>query len=383
MLGISLLLWKPQTWENLVSARVLLIWFVCYGIWGIVVSPVPVASIFLRDLIRFVTIAIALSVITDDPKSLRLLAKLAPLVIVLNLLISLSIKDSLPYTNFLIGDNLAHADAQTRIDRYAGLWGNANEAGLNVLVLLVVSFFSFGWLTLSGLLAAPWMIYLTASRTTTYLFLLLTSAYIIRVRRLRWIAGIVVVIAFMLVAFDVVPLPEIASLEDSKGRFARVFDPTESKTVNGTSRYETAVAWIPAIMSKLWTGYGYDAMSGAGSVNVVTRSDVPYLGTHNMYIGTVADAGILGGISYILLLIIGIWRAFRSRLTGVRRTTGFALLSIVVICSMTHHSLEASIDGQTLLLLCFLVPQCRALNPVVVSSRPVQRKSRKSAYANI
>lgn len=353
------MLWKPA-WPFLV-------WFVFYGLWGAIASPIPVFADVGRDFFRLITIMMAVAVLTSDRVWLRRLASMTSWVLILNLLVSIALREQLPLVQVLVQGDFAHAGIQTLIDRYSGLWGNANAAGMNTLILLVLSAYGRGWLIWLGRVAGVGLIYLTASRTSTYVLLLIGLLFLYQTlrdnRRARWLLTCcAVAVAAVWLSGAVV---DFSAVVPEKSTFARVFDPFETKTAagGGLTRREVMDQWLATLERGPWHGYGYAAMGGGGSTATAERTDIPYMGTHNMYIGTWIDGGFFGGISFLVLLGFGLWAALRARLAPRDQNVVLALWLVAIVFSAFGHNFQANLDGQALYLLCFLLPRSIALTP--------------------
>lgn len=369
--GLWVIIWwlvylapKPSKLRNLITPAIpFVIWLFVYGIYGSAASPVNVIGQFGTDFFRMTTLLAAFAVLISDRASLRMLGNIAPLILFLNLLVSIALQQNTPLADFLVQNEFAHADIQLATDRYSGLWGNANVAGMNTLILLILTVWGRGKLLWIGRVAGVWIIYLTASRTSAYLlvliciyFLYTSFKYIPKFRVLIAVAAFIVILVWIAGS-----LPAVNQLFPEGSTVQRLLDITESDVARGTRRLDVIEEWLPYLESELWYGRGYGAMGGAGSMGVIYRTDVPYIGIHNMYLGSAVDAGVLGALSYLIMLAIGLKRAVRSHLAPIDRTATLALWGVALIFSAFAHNLQASMDGQSMYLLCFLLPKAMAL----------------------
>ncbi|MGC9967459.1 MAG: O-antigen ligase family protein [Syntrophobacteraceae bacterium] len=342
------------------------VWLVICSLWGAIVSPIWVLNDLVPDLFRFFTSMMVLSLITKDRDALARLANFTPLILIVNLMVTYALSEQLPIAETLLNHDLAHAEIQTGNDRYAGLWGNANVAGMDVLVLLVLSAYGRGLFVWLGRAAGVMIIYFSASRTATYLLLLilllLSCEYLHKYRRARWAPVLISAILLLVWTGGTWLRWEGHIPENSK--FSRVFDPLEldTQSAGGLTRLDVIKMWFPVLREGLWYGYGYGAMGGGGSMGEVFRTDIPYNGIHNMYIGTWVDTGFLGGLSFIGILGLGLSRSIRARLSSRDRTVVLALWAVALIFGCFAHSLQAGLDGQILYLLCYLLPGSKALS---------------------
>jgi hypothetical protein len=394
--GIWLLIWwmairacSPARFRALIKpALPFVVWFAVYSIWGAIASPIPVFANVGREFFRLITIMMALAVLTADRDSLQRLSSMTTWVLFLNLLVSIALLKQLPIIQplvpFLVKGDFAHVGFGSFLDRYSGLWGNANAAGLDTLILLVLSAYGRGLLVWLGRGAGVAIIYLAASRTATYLLLLVGLLFFYNSlrsnRRVRWIiVGCVVPLAIVWLCGAFLEFKAILPKESA---FSRVFDPLETKTEfrGGITRLGIIETWLPVLKRNLWCGQGYAAMGGSSSNNLdsVHRTDIPFMGVHNMYLGTWIDGGFFGGISFMLLLGFGLTAALRARLASNDQIIVSALWLVAVIFGAFSHNLQASLDGQALYLLCFILPRTLALSYTATS----QKQSLQPGHGN-
>jgi len=348
-------LWKP--------ALPLVVWFAVYGIWGAIASPIPVFAVLGRDFFRLLTIMMMVAVLTADRVSLRRFAYLIPWVLFLNLVVSIAFLERLPLAQFLLHGDFANAETQILDVRYAGLWGNANFAGMNTLILLVLSAYGRGWLIRLGRAAGVGIIYLTASRTSTYLLLLIGLLFLYN--HLRYNPRARQIIVGCVIALAVVWLSgvEFRAMLPEEGAFGRVFDPLQVNTeaAGEETRLNVMEEWLPVLERGPWYGYGYGVMGGGAVMGTAFSTDIPYYGTHNMYLGTCIEDGFFGGISFLVLLGFGLLAALRARLAPNDQTVVLALWLVAIVFSAFAHSLQTYLDGCAMYLLCFLLPGSTAL----------------------
>jgi len=343
----------------------LVIWFTAYGLFGAIASPEPVFFDLIRDFFRLITILVGLSVILEDRESCIRLGNYTTWVLVLNLAVSLALKNNPTLLSFMFDMDYSHADIQVSTDRFSGLWGNANVAGMNTLILLVFSLWGTGKIIWLGRLAGVWMIYLTASRTATYLLIPVVCSityyilrYVLRFRTATIVAVLCAVIMLLLTS-----VPDLSNIIPKDSMFQRVLDITESKTnlKNEDRRIDVLFKWLEVAKDAPWYGYGYGAMRGGGHMGIVYRTDILHIGSHNTYVGTYLDAGLFGTATFLAMLIVGIKRAVLAKhITPLGKYSLLALGLITIVFSALSHNMINDMDGQGLYLLFFLLPQARA-----------------------
>lgn len=381
--GIWLLIWWLVIWTyspaNLMRlwkpALPFVVWFAVYGIWGAIASPIPVFADLGRYFFILITIMMMVSVLTADRVSLCRLAYLIPWVLFLNLLVSIAFWYQLPLAQVLLERYVMNANIQEFSTRYAGLWGNANIAGMNTLILLVLSAYGRGWLVRLGRAAGVGIIYLTASRSATYLFLLIGLLFLYNHLRYNPRARLIMVGCFLAVAVVWLSGVDFRAMTPEKSAFERVFDPLESntETYGGATRLHIIEQWLPVLERGPWYGYGFGAMMGNSVRHTSIRTDIPfrsglpYSATHNMYLGTFIEGGFFGGISFLVLLGFGLWAALRARLAPNDQTVVWALWLVAIGFSAFAHNLHVESQGCAMYLLCFLLPRSIALRSALAS----------------
>jgi O-antigen ligase len=351
-----------------VPSRWFIGWMCLYCVWTVVVSPVSVFEDALKTVFHTVTSAAAIGVIGRDRIAWQRLAQLSTLAIVMNVALSLVfVQNHAVYTALIDPTHIDIAFSADRSDvpksRLSGLWINPNEAGRQTLTLLAVAASVPGPCGVIGWIAAGWMTYLTASRTTAYIFLLIGLVHLARwAMSASWRSRYAVALTIFAVFIFVVANPQVLEENllygaDGPSLFwTRVLDPTEKETVSRRSRLDVATLWLPYLERAPWYGYGYNAAMGSRRFDLSSRTDLPYVGIHNTYLGVWADGGLVMMASFVGLVAIGIAAGIRAPRDSTGRVTLMCLWLNALVFSMFAHSLQLTRDGQVLLLLVFSLP---------------------------
>ena len=346
----------------------LLIWIFVYYIWGTIVSPIPVMAEGIKMAFYLVTIASGLAIVTSNPARLTVFANFAQWAVVGNLVVTLLLINIPEFQALFIKADLVHAEGQLSSDRFSGLWGNANAAGFVSLLALTLSAWSNQKIAWLGRFCGIVLIYLTVSRTANWLLFAILTFYLFIVvnerTRILILAFFIfgAIIGSMILVLDKNIFDLIAQIMDNP-EIARLLDLSESETrAKGyESRFDVLVRWLPVIESGPWYGYGLNAMAGGGSQGIIFRTDIPYMGVHNLYIGILLDAGLIGVLSFLLVLGYQLFKLARIRFQFLAKWGVFSLYFVVLIFSLFNHNMLSSMDGMIAYVLLFILPTCPAL----------------------
>jgi O-antigen ligase len=349
-----------------------LAWLCFYLVWGLIIAPVADYSFAAKTLATTLVLAFSMAILTSRPESLRTLASAAQLAVVGNLLVLVLM---IRYPGFaqMVGSVSSDVSQFGMPDsRFGGLWGNPNMAGYVCLVVTVLSVFAqrlLGWL---GRLSCLPLLYLTSSRKSVILYLLITLLYLFVVQRRNakfWVVAVTAVTALVL-AFAL-----SSGLQATTSRMAtrdphllRLMDVEEKDTAEagGQTRVDLFKDWLTVASAEPWYGYGLQAMAGdvlneKDPTQVVTRGVFP-TGTHNTYLGIWIDVGPVGFFTFLLMLAHYAKACLFSRGSP---TTRWALLSLL-ICNLVilfvSHDHLFSFEGKCAFVLFFLLPGCPALH---------------------
>jgi hypothetical protein len=341
------------------------IWVGCYYIWGVIVSPVPVFALAIKMTFYFSMIASGILVITSRPSYLETFATYVQAALVLNLAVTLLLVAHPEYSRFFADPEMAvTSERLLNTDRFAGLWGNANQAGFASLFMIVISAWARPVMRWVGRISGVTIIYLTASRQSTWLFILLLGLYLVIVlaRSAKRQFVIFALCACAVSAFLVLDKLPVTELKNDP-RIARVLDIHEHETraKGANSRLDWLKIWMPYLIHGPWHGHGLASMAGSDTPMTVPRTDVPFMGIHNLYFGLWADVGILGLITFLLILGRQVIKAAFLPLTPTLKWAAVSLALIVVIDSFVKHTLLYDMDGMAAYALLFILPGSPAM----------------------
>src|ERR1035438_304685 len=168
---LSLQLWLPRL---ILPALPLVAWLTVYVCWGILAAPYPIFISGFRLWFRFLCIIAAMAIVTSHPRRWALFANATQWVLVVNLLVTAWL---MTYPEYQQHPLFLRLDATLESDRFAGMWGNANEAGLAALFIMVLSHWAKRWIAWIGRISGVTVIFLTASRTANWIAVTLTMRY--------------------------------------------------------------------------------------------------------------------------------------------------------------------------------------------------------------
>lgn len=349
----------------LIPAMPFLIWMVCNYIWGVLVSPIGVFDLALKLAFYFFLILGTVLILTSDREYLEVFASYVQWSLVLNLLVTLLLVSRPEYSRYLAGPGAVnYTEKILDSDRFAGLWGNANQAGFAALLMILISVWAkplMGWV---GRISAVTIIFLTASRQSTWLLVLITLLFLVMVAARSAKGRLVGVFAGLVIAASI-PFMDASMLRgvSKDPRIARILDVTEreTKSQGAHSRADWLKIWIPRLISGPWYGHGLAAMAGSDTPMIEYRTDVPFMGVHNLYLGLWADTGILGLLTFLAVVGRQVYKTLRQRYSPLVQWALAALIIVVLGDSFVKHSLLFDMDGMAAYSLLFLLPTSPAL----------------------
>jgi O-antigen ligase len=326
-------------------------------------APYPIFDQGYRLAFRFISILAAMAVVTSRPSRLRLFADTAQWVLAANLAVTILLLWRPEYQQLPFFTNL-NVDVES--DRFAGLWGNANQAGLVSLVILVLSHWASRPQARIGQLCGLLIIYLTASRTAIWILVALATLYLVfrASPRFRLNALLLAVVLAMGGFFALKASGRsLESLVENSPTISRVLDVSESRTeaAGQGSRLQVLKTWVRMLPSEPWYGFGLYTLYGGESSESVTRPGFPTVGPHNLYLGILLDVGLLGLVSFLGLLLLQLDRLYRAPLTASARQVLFALAFILLVFSNFNHDMLSDYPGWMAYSLFFLLPAAPAL----------------------
>ncbi len=361
---------NQQLMELIRPALPLIIWLVLYYLWGAIVSPVPVVLDAVRQSFFVLTVLVALTITLSRHEYLATFANAAQVGLVVNLIIMLLMANTSWFQDFLISRNLIQVEEQLKMNRFAGLWGNANVAAYVSLLIIILSTWSKPWLAWIGRASGVAILYMTASRTGTWIlvFMLLHALFVVvRQKRSRLPVVITATLLFCMSICAGSIIADSALQRVDNPNISRVVDITESRTRDkgADSRVDVLLYWKPFLEKAPWYGYGLNAMMGGVHGESTFRSDLPPLGIHNLYLGIWLDIGVIGMITFLIVIGSQLFKSFRIASTVTNRWAVFSLSLLLPVFSLFNHNMLSSIDGIIGYILLFLLPA----SPAIFSGR--------------
>lgn len=358
ILGVQL--WLPRL---ILPAMPLMAWLAVYICWGVLAAPYPILESGSRLGFRFLCIIASMAIVTSHPRRLALFANGAQWALLVNLLVTAWLMAHPEYQQhpFFLRLNETFSS-----DRFAGMWGNANEAGLAALFILVLSHWAKPWIAWVGRISGLMIIYLTESRTAFWIAMTLALLYLLFAagKKSRYRA---VMITMVLVLMGVGYLSSsknggFAFIKENPS-LARVFDLSESKTRQrgDASRMDLAKQWLPVVAKEPWFGYGLFSAEGDESQETRVKRGFPAQGTHNLYLALYIDAGWVGLLLFLFVIARQLFKIRQIPLDPADHRMLFALCFIVLAFSLANHTMVTDFIGWMGFSLIFLLPMSPAL----------------------
>lgn len=401
VLALLCVLADDQRVRNLRAVAPYLCWLTFYGLWGTLISPVN-GVIFpetVRMLVRSVLILGALVIAVPDRAAFRVLARWLHVVVILNFALAVwEAFDSTIITNIAYTLD-PHATAFSEF-RPAGLWSNPDEAAFAFLFALVISVNQRGVLIWMSRIAAVGGIYLGASRAGAYILvlfgivLLISKLRKVRVTALHLSAGAIGLAGLLLLMPLVLPLIQFDPTQNWS--FNRILDVTESSTGSGLARSQLTAAVFNEVLDAPIQGYGLFAFQGVGrrtgqlSDSILGEANA---GAHNIYLSVWGETGLLGLVSYLLLLGGMLGSMIRTRLAWRERIIASLMWVAYLMIGFVWHDLFTSVLGIVLTGIVYYYPLImqvpadgtrtvaaervgRGARPLVSGPRTVRRSAR-------
>lgn len=344
------------------------VWLTCYFIWGTVVSPIPALSLCFKTAFYVCLIATTMAVLTHSPAGFRALANYLQLGLAMNLATALLLIAHPEYQHIIDPQISVASQKLLTSQRFAGLWGNPNQAGFAVVFIMLLSKWAAPAFKWGGRLCGLGLLYFTASRQAVLLLLLITGLFIamkaVRNRKLT----ATFVLALSILGITIFGLSgSNTPLKTDNPTINRLIDISESETKakGEKSRGDYLMMWKPYLLNAPWYGYGLGAMCGSDTPFQVNRlrTDVPLTGIHNLYLGIWIDVGLLGLLTFLVIVGRQAFRAMKQSALAAPDRWALASLAIVVLVdSLVKHSLLFDMPGIASYALFFILPSSRALH---------------------
>jgi O-antigen ligase len=319
-------------------------WVLCYCVWGTVVSAdwAAAAPRALRLILRSTVLLSAVAILVKEKRHLQILAHWVGYAAVIGCVLSVW-----EARNPAFLQQLTKFSSQTYVadvERPAGLWINPNLAAISFLFALLLSPWDrspWAWLTRVAALVG---IYLTASRSGlvlvgTYVvaqIFSLARAGLVQPRRL----GIILCGTWAVVLCAIVlGLSPPSGLDVSEGYAVRRFL-LEGKA-GEDKRTSLSREALEAALSGPWYGRGLFTFSGRGEGAEVQSVIDESQGAHNFYLAVLGETGIVGLVSYLGILGLGLRRSLATAATRVdRHDLALMWLCYFLIGLVWHNQLE-------------------------------------------
>jgi O-antigen ligase len=347
-----------------------LLWLCFYLGWAAIVAPVPDFAFAAKVIVTTAILGACMAILTARPQYLRVWASAAQFAVVLNLLVLLLILGSAWFGNLLMAVTQRTDGFELGVSRFGGLWGNPNMSGYICLVATILSVVAVPWIAWLGRLSCLPLLWLSASRKSMLLYVLIFLLYllIVQARNLRfWVASLTLVAAVTISLVLSDGLRARSKAAPGNATVARLVDLREADTSSrgGETRVDLLHHWTTLLAAEPWYGYGLKAMAGTlydenDPEKVVTKGLFP-LGTHNTYLGVLIEVGPIGFLAFVLVLLHYAWASLATRGSPITRwvLSSFLLCNLIIL--FVSHNHLFSFEGKLTFTLFFLLPTCLGL----------------------
>jgi O-antigen ligase len=206
-------------------------------------------------------------------------------------------------------------------------------------------------------------VYLTVSRGGLVLvgvFLLAQAAFLMRTGTLRprqlgvflcagW-AVVVCTIVLGLVLLSRFDIPEIYAVQ----RFRLEGKPVEDK------REVLTRDALEAVLRGPWYGHGLFSFTGPAEGADIRSAISPSQGSHNMYLTIWGETGIVGLVTYLVVLGLGLHRTFTASLSGRDRQALVLMWLIFLLVGFIWHNVLENPFGVLYTALIYYLPNLLA-----------------------
>lgn len=343
-----------------------LAWMTAFWCWGMLVSPFPnvVFGEVIRIVFRNVLFLLAVAVAVSDLRSERLFALLVQAAIFINYyLAQRQLND--PQFALDFARRLGEETYVANNVRPAGLWINPDEAAFALSFGLLFIARSRGVVVWLARAAAIHGIYLSASRSGSYILVLFLAAYLLfslsqKLLSFRRMALLVPALALIYAIWLGLYLTNNLPTYDVSQDFAlsRILDHKESNA--DFTRGDLTGAVYGLVLHAPWHGYGAMGLQDAQTSQLYFQSKLPGLGAHNIFLAVWGETGVLGLAGYLLVLGLGMLQVLRTPMSPQRRMIAGLMWAGYVIRGLTWHSQMLSGVGIVIIGMMFCYPRLAA-----------------------
>jgi O-antigen ligase len=346
------------------------VWLCFYLTWGLIVSPITDIGFASKTVVTTIILATCMAVLTSKPHYLRTFANCVQFSVVANLLVWAL----LPWSSIL-STVVMRLGALTEADwlgynRFGGMLGNANMLGYICLIATILSVLAVPWIAWIGRLSCLPILYLSASRKSTILYLVIIALYVVIIQRRNikfWVAAVVLVCssAMFLLVSDGLRAKSQLTTEDPF--ISRIIDLEEksSRLSGETTRVDLLQNWLSVLRDEPWYGYGLQTMSGTQYVEGhpdIVLAKAPYpTGTHNTYLGVWIDIGPVGLLAFILMMLHYTRMCLSTNREPITKWILVSLLVVNLAFLFVSHNHLFSFEGKVSFALFLLLPSCAGL----------------------
>lgn len=325
-------------------------WVLFYCYWGALVGPpeMPLGDV-AKTCLKTILVIGGFALVVRGRRSLRQFASGVQVVALVNAGIAVW---ETSHPELIVKLARAHDPMATafNVERPAGIWSNPDEASFAYLFALLVSCWGRGTLIWAGRAACCIGIFLTASRTGAYVLLFCSFLLLMgKIGRVRWRPGGVAAILFGLLGLcaggvTLVKLAPPGTFDLSRNpQVMRVLDFSETDVRKNGEPGRTDIARAAAFQALEGPWYG----SGIYTFQLEPKDRFAVLevGAHNLYITVWGETGLLGGLSFLLLLTFGFSRLVRHSLAKEDRLRLTLLWLGYLVIALTWHNQLTSFAG--------------------------------------
>jgi O-antigen ligase len=337
-----------------------LYWLLLYAAWATLISPFisvvfgDIVRLLFRNLLFLTAAAVAFS----DRSAYRLFSRFIQVGVIINCAISVTQLND-PQFALDLARMLGDKTYTNNNVRPGGLWINPDEAAFaNLMALLIIGTdrSPLAWIARC---AAVYSIYVSASRTGSYILVLFFVAFLLfqlsqRAFSFKRMTLLVNGLALAYLVFYGMFYTNNLPAYDHSQDFAlsRILDIQESNT--DYTRGDLTYAVFQVAINAPWHGYGTLGLQDAEASQLYFQRALPGLGAHNIFLAIWGEAGILGLFGYLIALGVGASQVLRYKLAPAHRLIAGLMWVGYLIRGVTWHGQLHSGMG----ILCVALLYC-------------------------
>ena len=370
---LATLIFDRMALYRLKSVLPYFLWFAFYLVSGTIASPYIgiVLPEDFRMLFKTLLIVGGISVVIRSKQDISRLSYFFQVASVINLVICIY-EFYNPDFIYQIGFFLnAGAARVVTGDRPGGLWVNPNYAAAAfVFSLLLTKWHSNNFLCWISRIASVVGVYLTASRTGSYMLAICLVLYLVfqpknlnlnsnRKLKLSIIASTFItafILLLLLGFFSKILIVDLGGLDNFNVNRILDFSSQREQEFGVYTRLDLANFAIERASNGPWYGYGIFSFQGLDFGESNSLLNQTGHGAHNIYVTAWGEVGMIGLLLFLLTLLYGLVTIFKVKLSKEDRLVLIMLWIVYLLWGLVSHNIFADVVEMIYTGLVFHLP---------------------------